>query len=222
MVFRNSIHFQQNNFKDLIQSSLPLYICKLTNITFLIDYCSGPLIYSISSWKICENFLLHLNILKKEDLIDEDTLEFDETVTRVFISRVIFFSVLLLLNSPLLIKKRIDSLRFLSLATIFSILFIILIIVIQIPMTYEHYKQKDQLQIEYFIKKPSLDFIIVFFGMMSSFGGQVFSLDIKNELHNPTIKRLTKVTRYTIFYHMFTFSLIGLGAYVGLGDKYTP
>lgn len=36
------------------------------------------------------------------------------------------------------------------------------------------------------------------------------------------MRRLTKVTRYTIFYHMLTFSLIGLGAYAGLGDKYTP
>ena len=107
-----------------------MFICKLTNITFLFDYCSGPLIYSISSWKICENFLLQLNILKKEDLINEDTLDFDESDPRVIISRIIFFASILLLNAPLLIKRRIDSLRFLSLATIFSILFIIIIILI--------------------------------------------------------------------------------------------
>ena len=36
------------------------------------------------------------------------------------------------------------------------------------------------------------------------------------------MRRLTKVTRYTIFYHIFTFCLIGLGAYAGLGDRFTP
>ena len=57
---------------------------------------------------------------------------------------------------------------------------------------------------------------------MSSYGGQVFSLDIKNELHNPTMRRLVKVSTYTICYHFFTFTIIGISSYYGLGDLFTP
>ena len=117
----------------------------MSNLTFMFDYFAGPLIYSISSWKMCENFLLKFDFLKQSELIDANTLDFDESNPKVTLFRVIFFLVLIVINFPFIIKKRIDSLRKLSFISVLSILFIVFIVLYQLPYYYYEFKEKNEL-----------------------------------------------------------------------------
>jgi amino acid permease len=58
-----------------------------------------------------------------------------------------------------------------------------------------------------------------FFTILLAFNLQIYSIDLKNELENPTIKRLTMVNRISNLIVLVVNLVISLVSYFALGKK---
>lgn len=79
--------------------------------------------------------------------------------------------------------------------------------------------RENRYQIEGFGETHSRQNLSDFFSIMLSFNLQIYSIDIRNEMQNPTQKRvglLTKISNLIVFFVNITISLI---SYLALGKN---
>ena len=90
--------------------------------------------------------------MKKDWIDDKYKLEFYEYKLEVILLRISYFIVLYLIICPLLLKKKLDSLKPISMIFLVVIVFLIIDIMIEAPFFMNYYKKKDELDVTYTFK----------------------------------------------------------------------
>lgn len=128
---------------------------------------------------------------------------------------------------PLLLRRSLESLKFVSIGFMTSLIFLILVLFGQSALFYWEYhsdsKPDKKTSVEYFYKPFwNLKFFSYLYSIILAFYVQPFIMSLRKELLVPSMKRLKKVARISIGFELFVFILLGAVCYMVFGDKYTP
>ncbi len=90
-------------------------------------------------------------------------------------------------------------------------------LIVILPFRHDKIVKDNQYKIEYFEDYFSLNNMSSLFSILLAFNLQVYSIDLKNELENPTLKRLTTVNRVSNLFVLLMNLLMSVVAYLSLG-----
>lgn len=137
--------------------------------------------------------------------------EFDPERVR----KVVLLAISLFIHTPLVIPKRLSSLRYASAICIFSILYIAFVLVVQTPS----YLSQQTPEIRFFKLDSSV---------LDALNLTLFAYDactaipmIYEELHNRSFRRMSKVIDRSLMLSAVLYISIGLMGYISLGEA-TP
>lgn len=211
----------KKSYISIVRNTLGFTMYKISRISLLLDYISTMLLYTVAAYNFLENILFNFKIILKEsDLENIEKLKFKEYSPKMIIIRSIFFTIIYLISIPNLLNKTMESMRKITLGFLFFLIILLLTILIQLPFFYKHYNEQNELDVEWFYKTPSINWITCYFSIMFSFNLQIYALDIKQELLYPSKKRLNKINQYSHFFEAILCTLVGITGYICLGDKY--
>lgn len=132
-LYKASEHFSCDNFQHLSKKILPKSIYKLGLFSYTIDYSSSIIIYSLAGWHLVQYLLFYAGVIESKYVLDLKTMKFDDDNPFIFKLRSIYYGIIFIFSCPLLLNKRLDSLRYLSLCFILTIIVIFIFLTIQMP-----------------------------------------------------------------------------------------
>ena len=197
-------------------------IRKIFRFTYLVDLISMPILITILSYNILEYLLSMTGLAKDSWIIDHDNMTFDEYNKELLLIRLGYCVCIFFLIFPLLFKKDLATLQSISNVFLFFLLFLLAIILIEMPFFRKNLKSTEQFEVDYFSAKPKIQWIECFFSILLSFYGQPYYFAIRNELMHPTKKRLKKLVGTSMFTIVSFFIIVGFFCYICLGKYYTP
>ena len=197
-------------------------IQKIFKFTYLIDVISMPILVTILSWNIVEYLMAFVGLAKDDWFIDKETFTYNEYHKEVFLIRLLYCVLIYLIMLPLLFRKDLKSLQIVGNIFLVFLLFLCGVILVEMPFFQSNLNKLGELQVQYFSKTPSFQWVESFFSMILSYYCQPYYFAIRNELMHPTKKRLKKVVRFSMMSILTFFVLIGVICYLCLGDRFTP
>lgn len=220
------IESKEKKIFDVVRHFMPNWLVSIFKVTLCVDLVSPPIIYIVVGWNIFNFLLYSFGKLKDEWIIDADKLEFHQYAPLLFVIRIIFLNAVFLVTTPLFVKKSLEKLKILSQVFLLSFFLLIVIIFVQAYFFYEKYNDPEdpanQTQVYLFKDLKNFSSIIYCFSILLAFYGQPYIMTIRNQLLQPSLKRLKKVTRVNIginYVIYITFAVVGYGVW---GDKFTP
>lgn len=133
---------------------------------------SFPIINSIFGYKLFEFILNIFGLIKEEWIINKYNNEFNEYAPGLFLVRVIFYSTMFLTTIPLLLKKDLESLKSITQFYVITLMFLVLVILLEAPFFRSSYINQENPIIPYEVKLfKSLDWnaVPVFFSFTGCF-----------------------------------------------------
>ena len=210
------------SLQGLVQKLMGRGFKKIFVISLIFDHISTILIYLVISWRIFEVLGFLFNFFEKAWLIDIPHIKYDENNEEVRLIRAAFFCVIFVISLPSLLKNRIEHLRGFSICFIIFLTIMLGVILATMRTYWLHNTTYHQLEVDYFISKPSFTWIESFFVMLFSFSIQTYVLDIKRELYEPQKRRLIKITKISLCLETLLYLVVGVAIYLCLGNMFTP
>ena len=178
---------------------------------------------------VCWNFFQYLLFFVKifytqfyQWIRNPNTLEFDESHPNVVQLRFFFFLGFFLINIPLFSRSRLFFFKYINLGFLLSFFVLIFWTMIEAPLFYSSRGADPDNTVEFFFKPFKFEWIDLIFFLSSNFTCQIYLFSFMSALNNPTVRRLKKISRISLFSVFFITCLIGGVIYGFLGDKYTP
>ncbi len=221
-IFQSSVRTGIKEYSELVEDLLPAFISKTFKFTFMMDYMIVLIVYSVVGWNLFEYLAYYVGLMKKEWVINEATMQFDEYRWEVFTMRAVYFLVVYLTLIPLFLKESLEKLKNLSMIFLGVMIILIIIIMIEDPFFRSAYKNNQTLEVEYFSKEPTLQWIPFFFSMILFFYVQPFILSLRKEVLDPSFQRLNKISFISVLTELLIYTIFGVASYISLGDKYVP
>jgi amino acid permease len=216
--------------KDIVaitRKFVPSWMVSVYTYSLIIDVASSFQIYTIVSWNLFSYLLIMFGVMKDEWIKDHDTLKLYEYNPSVFLIRTVFLHTVFIILIPFLLKRNLESLKFVSIGFMISLILVILVLFIQMPFFYKEYHNPKEPEKEThvsYVYKPfwNLKFFSYLFSIIMAFYVQPFVMSLRKELLVPSMKRLKKVARISVGFELVFFITLGALAYFVFGDKYTP
>jgi len=221
-IFQSSVRTGIKEYSELVDDLIPSYIAKAFKFTFTLDYMAVLIVYSVVGWNLFEYLAYYCGLMKKEWVINEATMEFDEYRWEVFTIRAIYFLVVYVALIPLFMKESLEKLKNLSMIFLGVMITLIIIIMIEDPFFRNAYQNNGTLEVEYYSKTPTLQWIPFFFSMILFFYVQPFILSLRKEVLDPSFQRLNKISTISVLCELGIYAVFGVASYACLGDKYVP
>lgn len=221
-IFQCSVAKNITQFKDLVAHFLPPWIEKCFKVTLTCDYIIFFIVYSVVSWNLFEYLLYFIGLTKDDWLDDPKTITFKEYHPEVIVLRVCFFTVIYLALIFLLLKKSLESLKYVSIVFLTVMISLIVFITLELPGFYNHYKSNDLLKVEWISKPFDPIWVVKFFSLLLFFYVQPFILSFRSELLTPSFQRLNKTSYLSLMVEYVIYTIFGTACYASLGDNYTP
>jgi amino acid permease len=215
--------------KDLVQIArkfIPNWMASIYSYTLIFDVLSAMIIYTVVSWNLFSYLLAIFGFAKDEWIKDKNTLEFNEYNKEVLIIRAIFLHVVFLCLIPLLLKRSLESLKWVSQIFLASLIFIVIVLLAQTPIFYNTYHKNEDptknTSVSYFYKSFfKLKTFSYLFSIILAFYVQSMIMSLRKELLVPNIKRLKKVSYLSVGLELILFLILGIVCYSVFGDSYT-
>ena len=222
IIFEASEKSGKKNLHEIIRKVLGKGFYNMSLVTLFFDFMSSILIFSVTGWNLFQYLMYSEGFFKKEWIVDENTLAFDESNPVVREYRYIFFFFIFVISSFNLTNEKMDKMKYISLIYIIIVIISVFYILFQMPFFRQAYISKNEITLTYISTKPSYKWLQSFFSILSCFNAQIYVLDIKKDLFNPSLRRLKKMAKIGISIEILIFGSIGLISYFCLGDKFTP
>lgn len=225
-IFFAQYHTGKKDIVEITRKFIPGWMVSIYTYSLLIDVLSSMQIYTIVSWNLFSYMLNMFGMIKPEWIEDPDTLKLKEYHPSVLLLRTGFLHVIFFVSIPLLLKRSLESLKFVSIGFMISLILVILVLFAQMPLFYKYYhhdiEPERQTNVTY-LYKPfwNLKFFSYLFSIVMAFYVQPFVMSLRKELLVPSMKRLKKVARLSLGFELIVFSLLGAVAYIVFGDRYT-
>ena len=225
-IFYAQYYTGKKDIIEITQKFVPKWMVSVFTYSLLVDVLSSIQIYSIVSWNLFSYLLNMFGLIKKEWIKDPDTLKLNEYNPSVFLIRACFLHGIFFLSIPLLLKRSLESLKFVSIGFMISLLLVIVCLFSQMPFFYKEYHNPETPQTNTkvsFLYKPfwNLKFFSYLFSIILAFYVQPFVMSLRKELLVPSMKRLKKVARISVGFELVLFISLGAVSYIVFGDKYT-
>jgi amino acid permease len=225
-IFFAQYYTGEKDIVEITRKFIPGWMVSVYTYSLLIDVLSSMQIYSIVSWNLFAYMLNMFGMIKPEWIENPDTVKLKEYHPSVILLRTGFLHVIFFVSIPLLLKRSLESLKFVSIGFMISLIFVILMLFAQMPFFYKYYhhdiEPAKQTNVSY-LYKPfwNLKFFSYLFSIVMAFYVQPFVMSLRKELLVPSMKRLKKVARLSVGFELIVFILLGALAYIVFGDRYT-
>ena len=217
---------KKKQMDEVVAYFLPSWVVKIFRVTICMDLIIPPMVYVVMGWNIFIYLLFIFGKYQEKWIIDPYKLLFHDYDPSLFMVRAIFLNIIYILMIPLFLKRSLESLKFLSICFLAVFLLLILTVFIQAPFFYKEYHNSENIseQTDYFLFKNinNLSFIGYGFSILLAFYGQPYVLTIRNQVLNPTMRRLRKITRINITCNLILYISFAIVGYIVWGEKYTP
>lgn len=200
---------------------------KAAKATMVLDQFFALLIHVVISWNLMCYIIIFFNgrfwnFITPEMWEDIETYSLKQYHPEIFRLRAIFFSVLWVLLIPLFLKKKMESLKVLSLGYLVLLFFLVGVVVIEGPSFRASYISHEDYTIDYTSTPPSFKWVFYFFSVLLGFYCQSYVIHLRNELLHPTPQRLSKALRITMGSEILLYVFFGGFAYFCFGKGHIP
>jgi amino acid permease len=226
-IFFAQYYTGEKDIVEITRKFVPSWMVSIYTYSLMVDVLTSIQIYIVVSWNLFSYLLIIFGFIKDEWIENHDTLKLYQYNKYVFLIRVGFLHFIFFISIPLLLKRSLESLKFVSISFMISLLLVILVLFIQMPFFYQEYhdhsKPDKETKVSY-LYKPfwNLKFFSYLFSIIMAFYVQPFVMTLRKELLVPSMKRLKKVARISVGFELVFFITLGILAYLVFGDKYTP
>lgn len=226
-IFQAQYYTGKKDIVEITRKFVPAWMVSVFTYSLMIDVLSSLLIYLVVSWNLFSYLLNMFGLIRDEWIDDPDTVKLHEYMLPVFLIRAGFLHLIFFIMIPLLLKRSLESLKFVSIGFMTSLIFLILVLFGQSFLFYREYhddaKPDKKTTVSYFYKPFwNLKFFSYLYSIILAFYVQPFIMSLRKELLVPSMKRLKKVARISIGFELFVFILLGAVCYLVFGDRYTP
>lgn len=145
---------------------------KIFPVTFFLDMMSFLVVNSIFGYKLFEFLLFHMGLMKDAWIKNPNENEFYEYSPALYKIWLIFFGALLLILTPFLFKKDLESLKSLNQLFVITLFFLALVILIESPFFRNHYTNHNDSDLPYefkLIKPIDLNFLPIVFSFIGCY-----------------------------------------------------
>lgn len=224
-IFINEMAMASNstNFYVLVERAVPKPFFMIFKYTIFIDILMTMMSGSVVVWNMFEYIMFSFGVGKahyKEWITDFDHFEVNEYHPTIIIIRGVFYLTVYVILVRFFFKRSLGPLGVFLQLSMCSTLAVVLFTMIDVPFFRRGYKNED-LGI-HLIKPISNDWFNGFFGFCFCYYIQPYMLSLRSELSLPTPYRVKKTMAYGFGAQALLYCLLGLSAYISLGDKYTP
>lgn len=211
------------NFYVLVERAVPTLFFVIFKYSLFVDILTTMMSISVVVWNLFEYIMFSMGVGRShwhEWIIDVDTFQVNEYHPTIILARGVFYLLLYMLLVKLFFKKSLGPLGIFLQISVYTTLAVVIFTIIDVPFFFRGYKNED-IGVKY-IKPFNLDWIKGFYGFCFCYYVQPYMLSLRNELTMPTHERVVKTMKYGFLSQAILYCLLGLCAYISLGDKYTP
>lgn len=181
---------------------------KVLNFTLILDYSCSLIFFSIV---LCD--LFHM-LIEQFGFVP---LNLDVYHPQRLLIRSAFCLIYYLIIVRLLFKSNMSSFGMISNMFLGSIILLVIILLTNFILNRTTIDFNNPAQFELFGSIFNEDNISAFFNILLAYNLQVYSIDLYNELEEPTMKRLTKINRISNVFIFILNMIICLICYFTLG-----
>ena len=211
---------------EIVAHFLPNWIVRIFKITFSIDLIMPPVVYTVMGWNIFSYLLYIFGYYKESWIVDPYKLLFHDYEPSLFLVRAVFLHIVFLLMIPLFLQRSMESLKSLSIIFLGVFLALVAIVFIQAPFFYKKYHASDDPSenTEFFLFKNinNLSSLTFGFSILLAFYCQPYVISIRNQLMQPSMRRLRKISRINTSCNLILYISFAVVGYLVWGEKYTP
>jgi amino acid permease len=182
---------------------------KLFKFTYLFDLISTVFFTQIIVYNMFEYLLAFTNLPPDDWYQDKQMLKFKTYYGPVFLMRLGYNVVSVLLLLPFLFKPDLGALASLNNNYLVVLIVLCLFIFVEMGFFRMNLQKMPNFNVDYLVAQPSPDWLGSFFGVMLAFYAQQYFFSIRKELMHPTTKRLKKTSMLTMSFLCLLFLLIG-------------
>lgn len=132
-----------------------------------------------------------------------------QTIERIDVKGMIMFLVSFFVIFPMALTRRMSGFRYMSVLTMASLAYILVALLIELPLYFEHNFSSSALNYGSFDLNLFTGAAITMF----SFSCHIEILPVYDELQNPTERRVNKVVNRSVFINTIFYLFIGLAGY---------
>ena len=189
---------------------------------FLIfaQFCTC-LLYPSITWQFVSHLLKELNLVDFP-YSNEQNQTIDETTDLARKWRLITMIGIFIFIMPFNLQKRLETLRYFSLAILLIVFFTIFVSFIQSPWYYFEYKDNPNYEMSWLARSPTIVWIQGFSTILLSYNCQITFFYVRGEMRLPTKTRVTKVIRNLISIECVFYVVIATAGYISLGSVMIP
>lgn len=198
-----------NNFVDLVKLLTPGWVLKVFKVTYFIDLVTGISFPMVVLYNLSLFLMSFTGFVPKEWYQNVNTMELKHYYGPVFLSRFVYFVVIVTCMLPFILIKDYSGLQRITKYYILVLGVLCVYIFSEMYFFREHLKKNRKLNVNYIYSTPNEKWVESFYGVLISYYAQQFFFNIRNHLKNPSTKRLKKVTGYSMSTLCLVFILIG-------------
>lgn len=217
---------EKEDLTGVVSHFVPTWMSKIFRVSICLDMLACLAALSVFGWSICNFLLYYLGLYYEEWIIDPYKMKFRDYNLSLFLTRALFLHVLFVLMIPLLLKKSVEQLKWVSTISIILLFLLISLLFIQAPFFYRKYHSSDSNQksteIRLYKNFMKLSKLKYGFSIILGFYGQTQAYPIRNQIVQPTMKRLRKIVRFSLVYSVLLVIPLAIVGYVVWGDLFTP
>ena len=207
--------FKEKNYENLVNKLLGNKASIFLGIIMCINQLGIIILYQVILYKLIGGVI---NEIGKFEYKSVDDFADNSSWNKLWIKFVVCYGIMAIILLPLCLLKNASKMRYASTFGIFSLFFLIFIVVIECPFYIKKYIYEEKQEVNYIDVTSALNedmklfqsIVTVFY----AFSCHVGVFPVLATLRNPTEKRSKKVIRRAISIDIICYLIIGIAGYL--------
>ena len=208
------IKFKAKNYEDLVNKLLGNRSSIFLGIIMCINQLGIIILYQVILYKLIGGVINEIGNYGYKSVEDFASESF---WNKLWIKFLVSYGITGVILLPLCLLKDASKMRYASTFGIFSLFFLILIVVVECPFYIKKYTNQDKNEINYFDilsgLKGNMKLLQSIVTVFYAFSCHVGAFPVLETLHNPTEKRAKKVLRRAMSIDTISYLIIGAAGY---------
>lgn len=221
-IFEASVAKNLKDYKDLVAYFCPPRILSVFKVCLTLDYLMVIVLYTVVSWNLFSYILVFFGLYRDDWLVEPGQMKFKPYHLEVFLLRGGYLAVVYLGLAPLMLKRSLESLKYISMFFLLVMLVLLAFICAELPFFYQYHSVQPGYTVQWLWKTPNMKFLVYFFSFLLFYYVQPFVMSLRSELLLPTFTRLEKVSSLSCGIEFGIYLVFGVACYVCFGDKAVP
>ena len=208
------IKFKAKNYENIVNILLGNKTSIFLGIIMSMNQTGIIILYQVILYKLIGGVINEVGSYGYKSV---DDFVSDSFWNKLWIKFLVCYGIAVIILLPLFLLKDASKMRYASTFGIFSLFFLILIVVVECPFYIKKYEKEDKEEINYFDilsgLKGNMKLLQSIVTVFYAFSCHVGAFPVLETLHNPTEKRAKKVLRRAMSIDTISYLIIGAAGY---------